>query len=313
MKRLFALALTSCLMSVANATPDSATTPVQLRLEPSVSGCTFDRTSSLTRRVGDRTIEGEMGVNCKKNAPDYRLKTSLSPFANITLNDGRSYAVKWYFSQEGKACRFERMTSTAVPLHSGSRGESTTGHGENVTWSYCAQLVPLRGAPEYKLSEQWPLQGAFELSLADAANDDTLPYDASVMVVHFAHNSSLLSEEASRLLDNVVGSVNNLNDYHIQLHAHTSLIGDPSYNHDLSVMRLMRVRDYLTEKHGVSPRDTWGQAWGESRPKAIKTIKDEAMQNRRVDVVFIPKNLATVPSVDVGVAKRPLSSLIETK
>jgi outer membrane protein OmpA-like peptidoglycan-associated protein len=310
MKRFFLAAIASIVMSTSYAKPNEAT-PVQLRLEPTVSGCTFDKTVSKTKRVGDRTIEGNFHIYCKEGSPAYRLKTPLSPFANITLNDGRSYAVKWYFSQEGKACRFERMTPYSIPLHSGSRGKSTTGSGTDTNWDFCAQLVPLRGAPEYTIAEEWPLQGALNLSVADAQNEASIPYNASVMYVHFGHNSSLLSEDTEKLLDNVIGSISDMSKYHIQLHAHTSLIGDPSYNHDLSVMRLMRVRNYLMDKHGVKKRDTWGQAWGESRPMAIKTIKDEATQNRRVDVVFIPKHLASIPSVDTGKAKRPLLDVVE--
>ncbi|MEG3764968.1 OmpA family protein [Alteromonas sp. 14N.309.X.WAT.G.H12] len=260
---------------------------IQLGLEPSVQGCTFDRTAVLTHRTGPDQISGEMTVNCEPNARPYRLKSSLSPFANISLNDGRSYAVKMYLSSE----------CDGAPLHSAERGETAVGEGRQTRWDICVKLMPLRDAPKYRLDELWPLQGGVDVYLTDARTEETLPANASIMSVYFNHNSSHLDAEAKQLMDNVVGSIKDISHFHIQLHAHTSLIGDANYNHDLSIMRLKRVREYLILNHNVDKKDTWGQAWGENRPKAIKIYGDEATENRRVDIVFIPKGSADVTSL----------------
>ena len=306
MKQLISLAMLvgGCLVSSAQGADAIQTNRIQLRLEPTVEGCTFDRTATTTYRTGPAMISGALTVNCREDARPYRMKTTLSPFANITLDDGRSYAVKMYVDTNGAECG-------SVPLHSAARGVDTIGDGRVTQWSVCAKLKPLRGAPMYSLSETWPLQGALNISLADAENENGLPANASVMYVHFDHNSSQLNDKSRVLMDNVIGSIEDVSRFHIQLQAHTSLIGEPNYNHDLSIMRLMRVREYLIQEHGVKRRDTWGQAWGEDRPKAIRTVSDEATENRRVDIVFIPKDSATVPSVKVNKAERPLNGLID--
>ncbi len=282
---------------------------IQLRLAPSVSGCTFDRPVMQMYRTGPSQVSGSLSVNCKAGAMPYRLTTTLSPFANITLNDGRVYAVKMHIYPE-------RLDCESIALHSGSRGPSSVGEGERTRWQVCASLKPHKNASYFSMQDSWPLHGDFDITLTDA-KEKTVPSDASLMHVYFAHNSSTLSEESKRLMDGIIGSVDDISRFHVQLHAHTSLIGSSEYNHDLSLMRLKRVREYLIEKHNVLLSDTWGQAWGENRPKAIKTLKDEATENRRVDLVFIPKKTSSIMPkrnvndngrVDVGVAERPITS-----
>ncbi|APD92192.1 hypothetical protein BM525_20130 (plasmid) [Alteromonas mediterranea] len=286
---------------------------MQLRLAPSVSGCTFDRPVMQMYRTGPSQVSGSLTVNCKPGAMPYRLTTTLSPFANITINDGRVYAVKMHIHPE-------RLDCETIPLHSGSRGASSVGDGERTRWQVCASLKPIKNATYFSMQDAWPLHGDFDITLTDA-KEKTVPSEASLMHVYFAHNSSVLSAEAKKLMDNIIGSVDDISRFHVQLHAHTSLIGSAEYNHSLSLMRLKRVREYLIEKHNVRLSDTWGQAWGENRPKAIKTIKDEATENRRVDLVFIPKKISSMTptknvrsddgvnvNVDVGVAERPITS-----
>jgi outer membrane protein OmpA-like peptidoglycan-associated protein len=99
-----------------------------------------------------------------------------------------------------------------------------------------------------------------------------------------------------------VGGAENV---HIQIHAHASELGAQEYNQGLSLMRLKSVRTWLTTQGDVAPGNIFGQAWGEDKPYAIRTADNEASQNRRVDVVFLPISQAAIPMVKMAPMKRP--------
>lgn len=261
---------------------------VQLRTDETALECTFDKSKSIAYRESAQTLAGEFSVHCPSEK-EYRLTTELSPFSNIKVN-GIGHKVKWYISKNKLSCEGPYVLPNATSLHSGNRSDKLTGEGHQ-RWNYCIKLESsieqdtLRG-------ERWPLNGEFSLTLTDKENEFKLPKNSSRMYVRFSNNSSVMSPDMTEVIDTIMMSLGDPEQFNVLLHSHASKLGDPEYNHDLSVMRLKRVREYLIEKHGVKLKNTWGQAWGEDRPTAINTIEDEATQNRRVDVLFIPKKQA---------------------
>lgn len=270
-----------------NAAPKEESMYVQLRADESVPHCTFDKTKSIAYRESSRALVGEFSVHCPLES-DYRLTTTLSPFANITVK-GTKYDVKWYVNKDDIACEGDFVSPDVSSLHSGNRSVSLTGKG-NERWFYCVKLEPT-GKNTVKGSSPWPLHGELSLTLTSKDQDFKLPENASRIYVRFENNSSHMSAEMASFIDTLLMNIGDPSQYYVQLHAHTSRVGTTQYNQDLSMMRLKRVREYLIQQHGVNERDTWGQAWGETRPQALNTIDDEASQNRRVDIILIPKEI----------------------
>lgn len=284
----------------AATAPKEMLTNVDLRIDAGAALCHFDKPKAFSTRSGSRTIAGQFTVTCKDGSPGTRLTTDLSPFARLSEDNGKSYQLLWFVSSDGPACVGDTPSDAATLLHSAQRSPSLvkSSDGKPVTWHYCAQL----NSDQLPPPAIWPLQGEFSLTLADAQDEILLTEDSSRIFVWFEKNSSALSKDITNLLDGIMGSLGDLNNYYIQLHGHASLEGTQVYNQQLSVMRLKRVREYLIQHYGIKPSQTWGQAWGESRPMALNTEADEGPQNRRVDVIIVPKNKAE--SVPVGVIKQ---------
>ena len=77
----------------------------------------------------------------------------------------------------------------------------------------------------------------------------------------------------------------------IDLDGHTCNIGTKSYNYKLSRERALAVRDYLMDELGLGHDFFKINAYGEDRPTTTNGTKEGRRRNRRVDVVFIVKNV----------------------
>ena len=77
----------------------------------------------------------------------------------------------------------------------------------------------------------------------------------------------------------------------IDLDGHTCNIGKKNYNYKLSRERALSVRDYLMDELGLDHDFFKINAYGEDRPTASNNTKEGRRRNRRVDVVFIVKNV----------------------
>jgi OOP family OmpA-OmpF porin len=77
----------------------------------------------------------------------------------------------------------------------------------------------------------------------------------------------------------------------VDLDGHTCNIGRKSYNYKLSRQRAEEVQRYLMKELGVG-RDYFRiNAYGEDRPVASNDTLEGRRKNRRVDVVFVVKNV----------------------
>jgi len=282
---------------------ENEVTDVRLRVGQSAANCSFDRVKSKSFRLSENTISGNFSVNCSNTSSPYRLVTSLSPLAMLHLNEDRRMSVKWLMKKDSAACDATTVHPDAIDFHSGSRELELEGQAGVTNWFYCLKLKQNRGKGITR-SEIWPINGELSLSIEDHKVGEWLPKNASVIRITFTHNSHDLSVQGKNLLNSVLMNVGGPDKVNIQIHAHTSHIGEASYNHDLSLMRLKNVREWLLVEGGMNKRHMWGQAWGEERPFAIKTPDDEGSQNRRVDVIFLPKDHSSVVSVDTAPAPK---------
>jgi OOP family OmpA-OmpF porin len=77
----------------------------------------------------------------------------------------------------------------------------------------------------------------------------------------------------------------------VDLDGHTCSIGRKSYNYKLSQQRAEEVQRYLMRELGVGREYFRINAYGEDRPVASNETLEGRRKNRRVDVVFVVKNV----------------------
>lgn len=111
-------------------------------------------------------------------------------------------------------------------------------------------------------------------------NSQTLPFDPSGVVVHFAFDSDRLSQASKDSLFNLSEQLRGNPENVIKIAGHTDERGSASYNKDLGERRSQAVRDYLVSL-GVRADRLRVISYGEDMPVAIGTTEEAYRQNRR--------------------------------
>ncbi|MBF0362379.1 MAG: OmpA family protein [Oligoflexia bacterium] len=84
--------------------------------------------------------------------------------------------------------------------------------------------------------------------------------------IHFAFDSSLLSSEGQKILNNTKERMKNNSKIKIRIEGHASAIGTVDYNQKLSEQRANAVKDYLLNDDGISSDRITTIGYGESKP-----------------------------------------------
>jgi outer membrane protein OmpA-like peptidoglycan-associated protein len=270
MKHLIGAGIATLLwVGAAHATPE-----LTLRQDASARQCHFSsaKVALVSAQAGQWT--GAFSVHCAEQARSYRVKNALSSTAHI-----EDFLLNSYLRAGGPACESGQPHPEAVRLHAGTRSHLNIGQGAKTDWSYCVLT-------DAALSQ---VQGSIDVYIEDAVWGRLHAPDSVRRSVLFDHNSHALGEDMITALENQMMHLGDPSQWQVFLHAHASLVGDPDYNHDLSIMRLKHVREWLITHGGIAPKDTWGQAWGASRLHALNSAEDPAQLNRRVEIVWVPK------------------------
>jgi outer membrane protein OmpA-like peptidoglycan-associated protein/opacity protein-like surface antigen len=106
------------------------------------------------------------------------------------------------------------------------------------------------------------------------------PCDVS-QEVHFATNSSTLTDQDKELLDRVIANMTRLHFVVGEVDGYTDSTGSAAYNQGLSERRAQSVADYITS-HGVSQGRLAVKGYGESNPVADNKTVEGRAHNRRV-------------------------------
>ena len=104
--------------------------------------------------------------------------------------------------------------------------------------------------------------------------------------VNFETNSSRLTEDAKRILDEVAEELKQYPTVRIEVQAHTDSDGPAQYNQWLSERRAQSVIDYLVQK-GISSRRLVPMGYGETKPIADNRTEEGKALNRRVEFVVL--------------------------
>jgi len=115
-----------------------------------------------------------------------------------------------------------------------------------------------------------------------------------VAEVLFDSGKASLRQTSLATLDKVARVLNTtVKDLNIGIEGHTdnepiSKSGWKS-NWELSVARAMGVLHYLADEHQIDPRRLSATGYGEYRPVATNQTREGRQQNRRVEIVVLPK------------------------
>jgi outer membrane protein OmpA-like peptidoglycan-associated protein len=112
----------------------------------------------------------------------------------------------------------------------------------------------------------------------------SLPQDITFDTDSAAVRSSLRSD-----LGRVASNLNRYPDSSVQVIGHTDNTGDATYNLDLSLRRATAVGDIL-QADGVAGGRIAPVGRGEEQPLASNLTEEGRAQNRRVEIVVIPRN-----------------------
>lgn len=280
-------------MFFASATQASGTlTEVHLQSDVGAPACAFDTQISEPKRLSPWTVGSRFSVRCDKKQSFYKFETTLASIAQLSDKNGQpAYGVHLFVRPGGPACHGNNVHQDAFELNSTVDALGLNRDLSPLEWHYCIQLQPMSGQAMVE-SSSWPLAGAIPITLSSPEHQVGLPAGAHHFQVHFPHNSAVLDAAGKRMIEGMFLLAGPAKDYIFQLHGHASLVGPSALNRDLSARRLEAVKTHLMSIYQVQQADLWGQPWGDSRPAALKTEYPEDPKNRRVDVVFIPKQTA---------------------
>jgi outer membrane protein OmpA-like peptidoglycan-associated protein len=101
--------------------------------------------------------------------------------------------------------------------------------------------------------------------------------------IQFETGKAVVKKQSYKLLDEIVGILNEYPDYMMTIDGHTDNVGKPAKNLELSRQRAQAVKDYCVNK-GIDSDRLQANGYGDTVPKASnKTAKGRA-RNRRVEM-----------------------------
>ena len=106
------------------------------------------------------------------------------------------------------------------------------------------------------------------------------PEEAFALQIQFDFNSATIQPQAGPQLDAVAEGIKLVPEARVVVEGHTDAYGTDDYNQELSLARAAAVKQYLVERHGISPKSLVVEGLGEQAP--LTSYDPYAPQNRRV-------------------------------
>jgi len=139
-----------------------------------------------------------------------------------------------------------------------------------------------------------------------------------VAEVLFDSGKTELREEAFEVLNKVADVLKvNLTDRSIAVEGHTD--NEPikhsgwKSNWELSTARATSVLHYLVDEKSLPPKKIAATGYGEYRPIASNDIKEGQQQNRRVEIVLLPKDVSKIELETLDELKKKEAELEQLK
>jgi outer membrane protein OmpA-like peptidoglycan-associated protein len=122
----------------------------------------------------------------------------------------------------------------------------------------------------------------------DASNKFQMAKTSTVL---FGVDSSKLTEEGKKELDDFAKQADGLQRYVVEVQGFTDKTGSAALNEALSQARAEEVARYLANEHKIPVRSIATLGSGYAQPVADDKTRDGRKQNRRVEVrLFVPEN-----------------------
>ncbi len=118
----------------------------------------------------------------------------------------------------------------------------------------------------------------------------SLTLDSGVI---FGFNQSRLSSESVAQLDEVIAKIMAYTQSTITVDGHTDDRGSDDYNMNLSQQRANAVAEYISQHLPQTQTKIKAVGYGEQRPVSTNDTEAGRQQNRRVEIIVIPKKVLT--------------------
>ncbi|MFT4033014.1 MAG: OmpA family protein, partial [Siphonobacter sp.] len=134
------------------------------------------------------------------------------------------------------------------------------------------------------------------MNLADLLKpyvDKKIPKDICTQIfgnVEFKTDQATILPAAKKVLDDLVGFLNQASECRIVVVGNTDRRESDAYNMRLSQRRAMAVKKYLIKAGLKDPSRILMEWYGEFRPKATNATKEGMQENRRVELRVLPGN-----------------------
>lgn len=170
-----------------------------------------------------------------------------------------------------------------------------------------ARLNELQDKKEMELSELEKAKLLLEQKLKQEIDDKSVRLEMAekglaiifLTEVLFDSGKADIKQEAFPSLDKIAGVLkNNVEDRNIGIEGHTD--SEPiqhskwKSNWELSTSRATSVLHYLVDTKGINPKRVAAIGYGEYRPVASNDTAAGRKQNRRVEIVILPKNMEKI-------------------
>jgi chemotaxis protein MotB len=170
-----------------------------------------------------------------------------------------------------------------------------------------ARLSELQSQKEAELSELEKAKQLLEEKLKQEIDDKTVRLEMAekglaiifLTEVLFDSGKADIKQEAFSSLDKIAGVLkDNVEDRNIGIEGHTD--NEPithskwRSNWELSTSRATSVLHYLVDNKGINPKRVAAIGYGEYRPVASNDTVEGRKQNRRVEIVILPKNMEKI-------------------
>jgi outer membrane protein OmpA-like peptidoglycan-associated protein len=111
------------------------------------------------------------------------------------------------------------------------------------------------------------------------------------LLIHFDFSQSLITPQATALLDSFLQVNSPAALKQVTLHGHCDFIGSHAYNDSLSQQRVRAAKAYLAGK-GIAPALFGDEAgFGKRKPLTLATTNEARAVNRRVEIVFVKQDI----------------------
>jgi chemotaxis protein MotB len=170
-----------------------------------------------------------------------------------------------------------------------------------------ARLEKLQSEKEEEMSELERAKKVLEKKLRQEIDDKSVRLEMAerglaivfLTEVLFDSGKAEIKQAAFTALDKIVSVLKeNVEDRNIGIEGHTD--NEPikhsnwKSNWELSTARATSVLHYLVDTKGINPKRVSATGYGEYRPVASNNTIEGRRQNRRVEIVILPKNIEKI-------------------